>query len=103
MASRKPASTTLTRESAEAVIVAHVLTLDRQASIADALGVNPKTLRQRTRSGGYKDAEGNALPPVKVNTDGTAALTDAHKEAIARAYMPQDDAAVIALAESFTK
>lgn len=101
MASRKPA--TLTREKAEALIIAHILTLPTQAAIADALTVNGKTLRQRTRSGGYKDGEGNALPPVRVSKDGTTALTDAHREAIARAYMPQDDAACIALAQSLAQ
>lgn len=101
MATRK--STTMTRTQAEAAVIAHVVSLPTQAAIADALGVNGKTLRQRTRSGGYKDAEGNALPSVRVSKDGTTALTDAHREAIARAYMPQDDAAVIALAQSLQK
>ena len=87
-----------------AVIIDACASLPTSAAIADALHVSGKTVRGRVRAGTLDAGEGNdTLAPVRVSKDGQTALTAAHKRAIARTFAPKDEAALTALAASFTQ
>ena len=66
-------------------------TLTRSADIARMIGASGKSVRARVRDGRLKDSTGKALAPVFVSKDGENALTDAHKQAIVRAFVKSDE------------
>lgn len=99
---RKATPKLATRDDAVNALQAYAVTLPTSAAIADALGVNGKTVRGRVRAGTLHTSDDATLSPVRVSRDGQSALTDAHKRAIAYTFAPQDESACIALAVKLT-
>ena len=94
----KPKPVERTRDDALASIIAYACTLPSQEKIANALGVNGKTVRGRSRAATHKHADGEATPSFRANVDGQKPPTRV-VEAIVYTFAPQDDAALFALAD----